>query len=89
MSGVHPRTLRATPAMRRLVAQTRIHPAQLVLPMFVREGITSPVPIASMPGVVQHRELACPPGIGVGEGQSVVVSVCSHREGKGQENECG
>ena len=54
MSGVHPRTLRATPAMRRLVAQTRIHPAQLVLPMFVREGITSPVPIASMPGVVQH-----------------------------------
>ena len=54
MSGVHPRTLRTTPAMRRLVAQTRIHPAQLVLPMFVREGITSPVPIASMPGVVQH-----------------------------------
>ena len=54
MSGVHPRTLRATPAMRRLVAQTRIHPAQLVLPMFVREGISSPVPIGSMPGVVQH-----------------------------------
>jgi porphobilinogen synthase len=54
MSGVHPRTLRATPAMRRLVAQTRIHPAQLVLPMFVREGITAPVAIASMPGVVQH-----------------------------------
>ncbi len=54
MSGVHPRTLRATPAMRRLVAQTRVHPAQLVLPMFVREDITSPVPIAAMPGVVQH-----------------------------------
>jgi porphobilinogen synthase len=54
MSGVHPRTLRATPAMRRLVAQTRVHPAQLVLPVFVREGITEPVPIASMPGVVQH-----------------------------------
>jgi len=50
----HPRTLRATPAMRRLVAQTRVHPAQLVLPMFVREGITEPAPIASMPGVVQH-----------------------------------
>ena len=54
MTGVHPRTLRATPAMRRLVAQTRVHPAQLVLPMFVREGVTDPVPIASMPGVVQH-----------------------------------
>ncbi len=54
MSGAHPRTLRATPAMRRLVAQTRIHPAQLVLPMFVREGLTEPVPITSMPGVLQH-----------------------------------
>ena len=51
---VHPRTLRATPAMRRLVAQTRVHPAQLVLPMFVREGLTEPVPITSMPGVQQH-----------------------------------
>lgn len=49
-----PRRLRQTPAMRRLTAQTRLHPAQLVLPMFVREGISEPVPIASMPGVVQH-----------------------------------
>jgi porphobilinogen synthase len=40
--------------MRRLVAQTRLHPAELILPMFVREGATSPTPIASMPGVNQH-----------------------------------
>jgi porphobilinogen synthase len=40
--------------MRRLVAETRLHPAELVLPMFVREGATEPVPISSMPGVVQH-----------------------------------
>jgi porphobilinogen synthase len=40
--------------MRRLVRQTRLHPADLVLPMFVREGVVEPVPIASMPGVVQH-----------------------------------
>jgi porphobilinogen synthase len=40
--------------MRRLVAETRLHPAQLVLPMFVREGLTEPRPIASMPGVEQH-----------------------------------
>ncbi|MDQ3357367.1 MAG: porphobilinogen synthase [Actinomycetota bacterium] len=40
--------------MRRLVRQTRLHPADLVLPMFVREGVAEPVPIASMPGVVQH-----------------------------------
>ena len=49
-----PRRLRRTPALRRLVAETRLHPAELVLPVFVREGIGSPVPISSMPGVVQH-----------------------------------
>jgi porphobilinogen synthase len=51
---IRPRRLRTTPAMRRLVAETRLHPAQLILPAFVREGITEPVPISSMPGVVQH-----------------------------------
>jgi len=51
---IRPRRLRATPAWRRLVAETRVHPAELVLPVFVREGATEPVPIASMPGVVQH-----------------------------------
>ncbi|WP_237684562.1 porphobilinogen synthase [Microbacterium atlanticum] len=40
--------------MRRLVAETRLHPAELILPMFVREGAGEPVPISSMPGVVQH-----------------------------------
>ncbi|WP_413631326.1 porphobilinogen synthase [Microbacterium sp. SSM24] len=51
---LRPRRLRATPAMRRLVAETRQHAADLVLPMFVREGASEPVPISSMPGVVQH-----------------------------------
>jgi len=36
------------------VAETRLHPAELVLPVFVREGIEAPVPISAMPGVVQH-----------------------------------
>ncbi|MGN6221915.1 MAG: porphobilinogen synthase [Microbacterium sp.] len=49
-----PRRLRATPALRRLVAETRLHPAELILPVFVREGAGAPVPISSMPGVVQH-----------------------------------
>jgi porphobilinogen synthase len=40
--------------MRRLVAETRIDPAQLVLPLFVRDDIVEPVPLQSMPGVVQH-----------------------------------
>jgi porphobilinogen synthase len=49
-----PRRLRSTPAVRRLVSETRLHAADLVLPLFVREGATDPVPIGSMPGVVQH-----------------------------------
>ncbi|WP_030687537.1 porphobilinogen synthase [Streptomyces sp. NRRL B-1347] len=52
--GSRPRRLRTTPAMRRMVAETRLHPADLILPAFVREGIDAPVPIDSMPGVVQH-----------------------------------
>ncbi len=49
-----PRRLRTTPALRRMVAETEIRPRQLVLPVFVREGAAAPVPISSMPGVVQH-----------------------------------
>ena len=49
-----PRRLRSSGPIRRLVAETRLDPAQLVLPLFVREGIDEPVPITSMPGVVNH-----------------------------------
>jgi len=67
-----PRRLRTTPAMRRLVAETRLHPADLVLPMFLREGAAEPHPIQSMPGVVQHstdsfkRALADAAAAGIG-----------------------
>ncbi len=49
-----PRRLRRTPALRELVAETRVHVSDLVAPLFVREGIDAPVPIVSLPGVVQH-----------------------------------
>ncbi|RWZ52707.1 porphobilinogen synthase [Labedella phragmitis] len=48
------RRLRTTPALRRLVAETRLHPAELVLPLFVREGVSEPLPLGSMPGILQH-----------------------------------
>jgi len=51
---IRPRRLRRTPALRRMVAETQVRPAQLVLPVFAREGALAPVPIGSMPGVVQH-----------------------------------
>ena len=55
-----PRRLRTTPALRRLVAETRLSVDDLVAPLFVREGIDEPQPIASLPGVVQHtRESLC------------------------------
>ena len=40
--------------MRDLVAETRLDVSDLVAPLFVREGIDSPQPISSLPGVVQH-----------------------------------
>jgi porphobilinogen synthase len=48
------RRLRRTPALRRLVAETRLTVDDVVAPLFVREGIDEPAPIASLPGVVQH-----------------------------------
>src|SRR6204780_5901259 len=49
-----PRRLRRPPALRALVAEPSLRPGQLVLPVFVKEGITEPHPVSSMPGVVQH-----------------------------------
>lgn len=51
---IRPRRLRTTAAMRALVAETRVFPAQLIMPVFVREGIDSPVRIEAMPGQYQH-----------------------------------
>ncbi|MEV4477183.1 porphobilinogen synthase [Nonomuraea sp. NPDC049504] len=49
-----PRRLRNSAAMRRMVSGTRLDPAELILPMFAKEGISEPQPVASMPGVFQH-----------------------------------
>jgi len=50
------RRLRRTPALRRLVAETRLSVDGLVAPLFVKEAIEGPEPIASMPGVLQHTQ---------------------------------
>lgn len=49
-----PRRLRANPAMRELVAETTLRPADLILPAFIADGLTEPREISSMPGVYQH-----------------------------------
>ncbi|MCZ7378224.1 porphobilinogen synthase [Micromonospora sp. WMMC250] len=51
---IRPRRLRRTPAIRRLVSETRVDPAELIVPMFVKEGLSEPRAIGSLPGVLQH-----------------------------------
>ena len=82
-----PRRLRTTPAVRRLVRETRLSPADLVLPVFVREGITDPAPIGSMPGVVQHTRdslrQAAVEAVAAGVGGIMVFGVPEHRDAVG------
>jgi porphobilinogen synthase len=49
-----PRRLRRTAGLRRLFAETALSPSDLIAPLFVKEGISDPVPISSMPGQHQH-----------------------------------
>jgi porphobilinogen synthase len=51
---IRPRRLRTTPVMRAMLAETTLQPRQLVLPLFVAEGLREPRPVSAMPGVVQH-----------------------------------
>jgi len=51
-----PRRLRGTSILRAMVRETRLDPTSLVLPLFIREGIQEPRPIAGMPGVLQHTK---------------------------------
>jgi len=82
-----PRRLRSTAALRRLVAQTRPAAADLVLPMFVREGLAEPTPIGSMPGVVQHSRdslrKAAVEAVQAGVGGLMLFGVPEHRDATG------
>ena len=82
-----PRRLRQTPALRRLVRETRLSPPDLVLPLFVREGAAEPLPIASMPGVVQHSRaslrLAAREAVAAGVGGLMLFGVPATRDARG------
>ncbi|WP_462187874.1 MULTISPECIES: porphobilinogen synthase [unclassified Frankia] len=82
-----PRRLRRSPALRRLVSNVRLHPSDLVLPMFVKEGVADPVPLASMPGVVQHtrsslREAAVE-AVEAGVGGLILFGVPAEKDARG------
>jgi porphobilinogen synthase len=83
------RRLRRTPALRRLVAEARLTVDDLIAPLFVREDITAPVPVASLPGVVQHtreslrkevRELA-----GLGIPAVILFGIPARKDAQGSE----
>jgi porphobilinogen synthase len=82
-----PRRLRRSAPLRRLVAEVSVRPSSLVLPMFVKEGISEPQPVASMPGVVQHtRESlrkAASGAVAAGVGGLILFGVPAVKDGRG------
>ena len=84
---IRPRRLRRTPALRALVAETSLRPADLVLPMFIKEGIGEPQPVGSMPGVVQHTRdslrKAAAEAAAAGVGGMIVFGVPAAKDGRG------
>jgi porphobilinogen synthase len=82
-----PRRLRRTPALRRLVADVRVRPADLVLPVFVKEGIDEPHPIGSMPGVAQHTrdslKKAAHEAVQAGVGGLILFGVPARKDARG------
>jgi porphobilinogen synthase len=81
------RRLRRTPALRRLVAETRLHPADLIAPLFVKEGIDVPEPVRSMPGVVQHTVASLVDEVkslaGLGVGGAILFGIPEEKDARG------
>jgi porphobilinogen synthase len=84
---IRPRRLRTTPALRRMVAETSLEARQLVLPVFVREGLDEPRPISSMPGVVQHSRSSLLAAVAeaaeLGLGGVMLFGVPEHKDAEG------
>ena len=82
-----PRRLRRSAALRRLVAEVAVRPVDLVLPMFVKEGISEPQPVGSMPGVVQHTRdslrKAAVDAVEAGVGGLVLFGIPAVKDGRG------
>ncbi len=82
-----PRRLRTTNAMRRLVSEYSVAPADLILPVFIREGLGEPKPITSMPGVVQHTTAsliaAAREAVALGLGGIMLFGIPAERDATG------
>jgi porphobilinogen synthase len=84
-----PRRLRGTPGIRALVRENRVAASSLVLPMFIREGLTEPVPVPGMPGVVQHSPKSfqeeISKALAAGIGGVMLFGVPQRRDAEGSE----
>src|SRR5699024_9189840 len=84
-----PRRLRSTPALRRLVSEVQLHPSELILPMFVKEGLSEPVPLEGMPGVVQHTLesllAAAEEAVAAGVGGLMLFGIPEHKDETGSQ----
>ena len=83
------RRLRRTPALRRLVAEHRLHPDDLIAPLFVRQGIDEPQPISSLPGQLQHTRESLRAEVAelkaVGIPGVILFGVPEHKDAEGSE----
>lgn len=84
-----PRRLRSTPAVRRLVQENRLHAGDLIETLFVKESLTEPAPLTSMPGVVQHTldslVEASRKAVDAGVGGIMLFGIPSHRDETGSQ----
>lgn len=84
-----PRRLRSTPAVRRLVQENRLHAADLIETLFVKESLTEPAPLTSMPGVVQHTldslVEASRKAVDAGVGGIMLFGIPNHRDETGSQ----
>ncbi|MHA7135130.1 porphobilinogen synthase [Oerskovia turbata] len=75
--------------MRRLVAENRLHAADLILPLFIKEGLAEPKPLGSMPGVVQHTEESLAEAVAqataAGLGGVMLFGIPAHRDATGSQ----
>jgi porphobilinogen synthase len=84
-----PRRLRRTPALRALARETTLVPRDLIQPAFVREGITAPVPITSMPGqqqeTIESLSHAVDDAVRAGCAAVILFGVPEHKDDRGSQ----
>jgi len=84
-----PRRLRASQAIRNLVAESTVVPAQLILPVFVKENLAEPRQIKGLPGVFQHNLDTLPAvvdqALEAGIGGIMVFGIPAERDAEGSQ----